>query len=620
MHKCRFAWLFLTLATATQANSGYFSVTQTASGRWELLDPHGKAFYSAAVCVVLPGDGAIVPGGQGYNVLPIYKGDKAAWAKATVKRLRDWGFNSLGAWCDEAIYGQGLPYTISLALVGYAEMGTRLVDVFSPEFEAKMRKAAVDGTAKWKNDPDLIGYYLDNELPWYGDTGWPGPQNTPLLDKHLALGKQSAGYRRAVEVLGKHLSVSKKELLKGWPAALEARKSTAQARKAREAFLALAAEQYFSLGAAAVRAADPHHLILGARFAGDTPRPVIEACGRHSDVISVNHYSKSGVFDFGMFDTVYALTKRPVMLTEFSYRAMENRSGDKNTKGADVTVATQKDRAAFTQRFLAQAGQLKYLLGYHWFQYFDESPQGRSFDGEDSNYGLVDIYDKPYEELIAAFKLINRDAQARHETSARPLPDKAPEVLAVRVRQAVGSVATLKQPRVLAKFGSPDYKGASLWNEATASADFGPKDGKFEIRYRPGNGWGLGIALKVGDPDPASSIDILGATALKVTLSAPKGAKFAIFLNESGIADPSAPSHSGNGGSDGESYESAPLLGTGAPQAYRIDFSELQTRSSWGNTRGNKIVDLQAVHHLDIAIPGGQAEGVIVLHSIEAIP
>jgi hypothetical protein len=52
----------------------------------------------------------------------------------------------------------------------------------------------------------------------------------------------------------------------------------------------------------------------------------MEACGRYCDVISVNHYSKSGVFNEQLVGNIAALSGKPILITEFSWRAMENRS------------------------------------------------------------------------------------------------------------------------------------------------------------------------------------------------------------------------------------------------------------------------------------------------------
>ena len=63
--------------------------------------------------------------------------------------------------------------------------------------------------------------------------------------------------------------------------------------------------------------------------------------------------------------------------------------------------------------------RLPYVLGADWFQYFDEPTHGRG-DGENFNFGLVDIHDQPYEELTstaAGFDFANLKSQP---AAARP--------------------------------------------------------------------------------------------------------------------------------------------------------------------------------------------------------
>ena len=48
-----------------------------------------------------------------------------------------------------------------------------------------------------------------------------------------------------------------------------------------------------------------------------------------------------------------------------------------------------------------------YVVGYHWFQHVDE-PHGGRFDGENSNWGLVDEHDDPYATLVARMTEVNR--------------------------------------------------------------------------------------------------------------------------------------------------------------------------------------------------------------------
>jgi hypothetical protein len=82
---------------------------------------------------------------------------------------------------------------------------------------------------------------------------------------------------------------------------------------------------------------------------------------------------------------------------------MENRSGNKNSSGGFPVVQTQKERAAAVKKYLAELSSRPFVIGAHWFQYYDEPTFGRK-DGENYNMGLVDIYGKPYDELIDVFR------------------------------------------------------------------------------------------------------------------------------------------------------------------------------------------------------------------------
>ena len=63
---------------------------------------------------------------------------------------------------------------------------------------------------------------------------------------------------------------------------------------------------------------------------------------------------------------------------------------------------TQADRAERYRAFVSDVAKEPYIMGSHWFQYMDRPPGGRWIDGEDSDYGIVDVNDRPYEKLIEA--------------------------------------------------------------------------------------------------------------------------------------------------------------------------------------------------------------------------
>ena len=69
--------------------------------------------------------------------------------------------------------------------------------------------------------------------------------------------------------------------------------------------------------------------------------------------------------------------------------------------------------AAATANFAA----IPEIVGVHWFQYYDH-PKGGRTDGEDYDFGLVDIDDRPYERLTAALAAANRRAPLIHAAAA----------------------------------------------------------------------------------------------------------------------------------------------------------------------------------------------------------
>jgi agarase len=160
------------------------------------------------------------------------------------------------------------------------------------------------------------------------------------------------------------------------------------------------ADRYFALTAAAIKAADPNHLVLGCRFAIPPPKPVIEAAGWHLDVISFNCYDSEPTAALD----AYATVGKPCLIRL------------PNTDGAGPKVATQAERAAGFRRYVTRALHCRALVGYRWFEHADQPAEGR-FDGENSNFGRVTIEDRVYDELTREMPAVNPEAEAMHSAA-----------------------------------------------------------------------------------------------------------------------------------------------------------------------------------------------------------
>lgn len=154
------------------------------------------------------------------------------------------------------------------------------------------------------------------------------------------------------------------------------------------------------------------------------PAPAVaQAQVEFVDVLRVNQYEwdrsaleffRSASLPFGYvftgdafadLDEIARLTAKPMMITEFSYRAAD--SGLPNSFPPVYEVlATQAERADRYESYMDRVLARPYLVGAHWFEYVDEPAEGR-FDGENDNFGIVDIRDDEYAELAERMRAVN---------------------------------------------------------------------------------------------------------------------------------------------------------------------------------------------------------------------
>jgi hypothetical protein len=131
---------------------------------------------------------------------------------------------------------------------------------------------------------------------------------------------------------------------------------------------------------------------------------------RTADVVSVDIYQ----FDpRPTVEHIYKLPHRPVLVAEFAFRAED--SGLSNTRGAGPKVPDQAARARAYANYVKWLASLPEAVGYHWFEWCDEPREGR-FDGENSNYGLVNIHEQPHRQFVDAVTTANRAAVSVHHT------------------------------------------------------------------------------------------------------------------------------------------------------------------------------------------------------------
>jgi len=79
-----------------------FTIQKQDQTSW-LISPGGERFFSLGVCCVNQGvsRGEFDPANPGYGAWQHYA-DSNQWANATLRRLKAWGFTTIGGWSDFA--------------------------------------------------------------------------------------------------------------------------------------------------------------------------------------------------------------------------------------------------------------------------------------------------------------------------------------------------------------------------------------------------------------------------------------------------------------------------------------------------------------------------------------
>jgi hypothetical protein len=289
--------------------------------------------------------------------------------------------------------------------------------------------------APYKGNPYRIGYYTDNEVGWW---------NGALFIYYLKQPATNHTKQRLIALLREHYSddwdrfthdfipppgiASFQHLLHNtetWPRLRPGGEGIHIVRQ----WTGIIASHYYRLAHDAIREADPDALILGDRLPIYYDPVAVRAMAPYVDVISTNYNvdSPDGWIARYFFEGLRQLAPdKPVLISEWFFAAQENRSGNRNI-GHLMTVRTQDERSRGAMAAAERFAREPQIVGTHWFQYYDH-PRGGRDDGEDYNFGLVDIHDQPYEKLAEMFSRVNlRLADLHHQSRRRP--ERARELL-----------------------------------------------------------------------------------------------------------------------------------------------------------------------------------------------
>jgi hypothetical protein len=351
-----------------------------------------------------------------YRKTGVFPTDSSFYAEA-VGRLKKLGFNSAGGFSPGKYADENnFPYVRMLPLsnMSWAKIdGISLFDIFAPDAESKIDQAFAKALTPNKNDPLLIGYFLGNEYDYQkfysvvpklkaSSAAIKGRLVQMLMAKYKDIGAFNSSWGT---------SFTSFEDLKE----AELPVKTSPSWSDMDDFFKLYLDTFFGTVSRIYRKYDPNHLLLGDRwittpFHNQKLRGMLaEAEGKYMDVISINYYSSKLETDL-LHDVYKKSGGKPILLSEFGYGTSEQGLRPLLPGSA----MDQNDRQLRYRNYVEGAASLGYIVGAHWFNYVDQAPLGRYWEGmgdaaERYNSGILNVADRPYKTFLPGVIKTNYD-------------------------------------------------------------------------------------------------------------------------------------------------------------------------------------------------------------------
>jgi hypothetical protein len=446
-------------ASPNYGKTGFF-YTKKIAGKWWLIDPHGRKFFSTGISRLRPEasdtlittresmftylpdsssayakhftyypDGIIAPITSGWT-FSFYKMNQerkygGLWQTrdqtTLYSRMKHWGFNTLGRGTTTIYYknnrvcyiGQGvIEGTYKIVSVNPAEPPTP--DPYDPNFRLAVRDGLQRVYNKTGYDNMMIGTVVGVEPIFRGrEVGTEYQLATQVLKLRASTSPAKAEFVRQLQA--KYGTIEALNLAWGtayasWttvenpltmPATPPVDLSVDYGNFVREyvsTFHRIASEES--------KARFPNHLFLGCSLNLWSPE-IIAGSAPWVDVQTFNYYRPDiEVENAFSFMPTY---DKPALITEFHFGA---------TDGGGIhpgiqQVANQEARGNAFLRYLNSCLDNPYFVGCLWYQYIDNPITG--WEGSGINYaaGYVDITDTPHPELVSATRYGNSQVYLR---------------------------------------------------------------------------------------------------------------------------------------------------------------------------------------------------------------
>ncbi|WP_199618163.1 chitobiase/beta-hexosaminidase C-terminal domain-containing protein [Paenibacillus alkalitolerans] len=349
-----------------------------------------------------------------YRKTGVFPTEHSIYSEA-VERLKKWGFNGVGGYSPEK-YGQQnqFPYVRMLPLnsMNWAKLdGISIFDIFAPNAEEKIDRVFEKTLEPYKDDPMLIGYFIDNEYDFHKFYSHvPKLKASKAAIKGRLVGALKTKYR-TIDAFNDSWKANFDSFEQLNEAELPLK--TSESWRDMDEFYKYYLDTFFGTVSRLYRKYDPNHMLLGDRWITTTFHNkkirdmLAEAEGKYVDVISINYYTYK--IERELFDDLHEKSGgKPILMSEFGYGTAEQ--GLKPL--LPNSAANQFQRGMRYRNYVEGVASLPYVVGTHLFNYVDQAGLGRFWQGEWGeryNSGLLNVADRPYKDYLHGVMNTNYD-------------------------------------------------------------------------------------------------------------------------------------------------------------------------------------------------------------------
>jgi hypothetical protein len=296
---------------------------------------------------------------------------------------------------------------------------TKTIDAFDPAWVKAYDAACRRRCTPHRDNPNLVGYYTDNE-PFWSQPRRPKPKDkkakrdrspfrlgrdvsggATLLQVFMALPPDRPGHEAAWSFALKRHGGTIVQLARDWGADFKTREqlrrqteekslllSSVAYGRDHDDFTRLYADTYFRVTGEAIRRHDPNHMVLGIRHCSHWTtygQVVLESYARnrrHVDVFSMNTYH------YDMHEAVSGYARfldRPIIIGEASWGSWLDYKWGPPERYPDEIGWLRTEAVRQTARMIMHPA----VVGYTWYKwYLGETPDRPAY-GVVTNSGVV---------------------------------------------------------------------------------------------------------------------------------------------------------------------------------------------------------------------------------------